>query len=373
MQYVLEDRQKYDFRFTDEVSPSAPLITPNNDTSHWGRDVSISALRQLSQRVLLVGSMHGSGRVRLTREPEAAVWASAFARSMAFSNAWLTRPAEAIVDRLGGADNFVGVHARVGDGSFARHAPANMERAWRRLVERLEVRPDVADEMWQRLEPTELASKTTQELRPPSQRERRDRRVKRAHRTGTSHVTGILSSWAELDGELDDEQNEQDSESGIDTPAPHSKRGVLADLWRALSGGENPWERLRNLTCRGTLHSDRRFAAFNTPLYLATDSRSPETDATLSAFFRAFPCTFILSDFATADPTRNGGSVVPSVGALNRLVNELDGVRLGRLFLPFLEAIVAAKARITVGTQGSTFSGTPHRSRLEAHGSTFKL
>jgi hypothetical protein len=42
---------------------------------------------------------------------------------------------------------------------------------------------------------------------------------------------------------------------------------------------------------------------------------------------------------------------------MSRLENQLDGVKLGRLFLPFLEAIVAAKGKITVGTAGSTFSG----------------
>ncbi|GAA5861324.1 hypothetical protein JCM3774_000210 [Rhodotorula dairenensis] len=358
--YVLEDRQKYDFRFTDELPLSAPLITPNNDTSHWGRDVSIAALRQLSQRVLLVGSLHGSGRVHLAHEPEAQAWASAFARSVAFSNAWLTRPADAIVERLGGAENFVGVHARVGDGSFARHAPVNMERAWRSLVARLQVHSDAADEMWQHVRPADLAAQTTTpELQRASQRERRHGRVKRVHGTAAgAGSVGMASSWAELDGEQDEQdiQEQHDSEHTTVVRMQHGKRGILTDLWRALSGGETPSERLRNLTCRGALHTERRFAAFNTPLYLATDSRSPEADATLAAFFRAFPCTFVLSDFAVPDAVRNGGFVVSSVDTINRLVNELDGVHLGRLFLPFLEAIVAAKAHVTVGTRGSTFS-----------------
>ena len=359
-QYILEDRQRYDFRFTDEIPASAPLIQANNDTSHWHRDVSIAALQQLAHRILLVGSMHGSDRVRVTRAPEAAAWASTFARSMAFSTPWMMQPADAIVARLGGASNFVGVHARVGDGQFARHARVNMERAWRSLADQLQVRADVAEEMWQRVKPAErvATSTTTTAEHRQSRQHRRSLGAKIASRAdGTADGSSAVSDWAELD----DPQEESDNGEAAYAPSPKSrqvKRGLLAGvLWRAWSGSGNPSDRLRNLTCRGALHTDRRFSAFNTPLYLATDSRMPETDENLAVFFRSFPCTFILSDFGKPNVDRNDGVVVESVSEMDRLVNELDGVRLGRLFLPFLEAIVAAKARVTVGTERSTFSG----------------
>ncbi|MBZ6370579.1 MAG: hypothetical protein LBE44_01380 [Microbacterium hominis] len=355
-QYILEDRQKYDFRFTDEVPASAPLIQANNDPSHWHRDVSIAALQQLPHRILLVGSMHGSDRVRLTQEPEAEAWASTFARSMAFSNPWLMRPADAIVARLGGASNFVGVHARVGDGQFVRHARVNMERAWRSLADQLQVRADIAEEMWQHVKPAErvATSNTTTAEHRQSRKHRRHLGKIATGAEGTAADAGAVSSWAELDGPQDEKGE------AAHAPSPksrHVQRGLLADLWREWSSSGNPSDRLRNLTCRGALHADRRFSAFNTPLYLATDSRTPETDENLAVFFRSFPCTFILSDFGKADVDRNDGVVVESVSEMDRLVNELDGVRLGRLFLPFTEAIVAAKARVTVGTERSTFSG----------------
>ncbi|GAA5981551.1 hypothetical protein JCM10908_004149 [Rhodotorula pacifica] len=351
--YILEDRQKYDFRFTDEFPPSAPLIQLNNNTAHWVRDVSIAALRQLPQRILLVGSMHGTGRVRLSKEPEASDWASALARSMAFSNPWLLDPAEAIVDRLGGASNFVGVHARVGDGQFARHARTNMEHAWRLLADRLQVEPEVAEEMWQRVKSArKVVTSSEQEHRRGSrQPERNHLSAKRAQVTAAQADASASSSWAEIDSLQDEDEH------FASTTRRHEKRNFLGDLWRTLSGGgEVPSDHLRNLTCRGPLHSERRFSAFNTPLYLATDSRWAESDKDLAVFFRSFPCTFVLSDFSKPDPLRNGGLLVDSVNRMERLVNELDGVRLGRLFLPFLEAIVAAKASVTVGTERSTFS-----------------
>lgn len=320
--------------------------------------MSIAALQRLPHRILLVGSMHGSDRVRVTQEPEAEMWASTFARSMAFSNPWLMRPAEAIVARLGGSSNFVGVHARVGDGQFVRHARANMERAWRSLADRLQVPADVVEEMWQHVKPTERVAEsttTTAEHRQSRQHRRNFGQIAtKAERMAAD--ASAVSGWAELDGP----QEESDNGEAAYAPSPirHVKRGFLADLWREWSGSGNPSsDRLRNLTCRSTLHTDRRFSAFNTPLYLATDSRTPETDENLAIFFRSFPCTFILSDFGKADVDRNDGLVVESVSEMDRLVNELDGVRLGRLFLPFLEAMVAAKARVTVGTERSTFSG----------------
>lgn len=340
-QYILEDRQKYDFRFTDGLRPDSPMIVANNDTSHWNRDVSVAALKSLPQRVLLVGSLYGSGRVSLTKEPDASTWSSAFARAMAFSNSWLIRPADAIVERLGGCDNFVGVHARVGDGQFARHAQANMEQAWRALVDRLGVSQAVAEDMWQRVEPaTEPVGTSRTRGRPRSSK--RDLVVAESEPT----------AWHALDGI-------SDASNGTVDNAQAAKRGILDEMWSTVFGSEGlPLaSNLRNLSCRAPLHAEPRYAAFNTPLYLATDSRHPEADENLTAFFAAFPCTFILGDFSAPNPARNDGVVVSSVNEMSRLVNRLDDVPLGRLFLPFLEAIVAAKARVTVGTDKSTFSG----------------
>ncbi|BGP52781.1 hypothetical protein JCM8202v2_000338 [Rhodotorula sphaerocarpa] len=344
--YVLEDRQKYDFRFTDDVVPSAPMIQLSNDPSRWNRNVSLDALRELPHRVLLVGSMHGSGRVHLTREPGAQEWTTALAQSMAFSTPWIIRPADAIVERLGGQDNFVGVHARVGDGRFAREAPANMRRAWRKLAEGLGAEPAALEEMWDRVRPRDVSATSDDPPLP----------------------------IAELDKQAGPESTGSDrpqsAATSIDLPGPGAaesrggtrpstvERSVLTDVWLSVFGGEAPVlaDNLRNLSCRSPPHPEPRFSGFNAPLYLATDSRSPETDPNLAIFFEAFPCTFVLSDFSSPDVHRNDGIAVPSVDEMTRLVNKLDNVPLGRLFLPFLEAVVAAKARLTVGTSRSTFS-----------------
>ncbi|BGP21603.1 cigA protein [Rhodotorula toruloides] len=350
--YIVEDRQVYDFQFTDALNSSAPLISPDHSPSRWHRLVSLPRLAQLPQPVLLVGSLFGTHRIRTSNpSPSLDTAEQTFARAMSFKNPWLLRPADAIVERLGGMrrrDGYVGVHARVGDGEFARHARGNMERAWRELVEQLGVTEVVREEMW------ELVSKERAE-REAAGRRNDGHRVKRAQHAVSSAAEA--STWASMD-EYDAELKRQAS------GARHVKRNIVDDLLSHVPylDRQQPALALRNLTCRRPLHGDSRFAAFNTPLYLATDSRTPDSDPNLAPFFASFPCTFVLSDFDTPDDARNDGVAVASVKQMRRLVNDLDGVGLGRLLLPFLEAAVAARGRVTVGTEHSTFSG---KSRFE--------
>ncbi|GAA5969176.1 hypothetical protein JCM11641_007499 [Rhodosporidiobolus odoratus] len=355
--YIVEDRQAYDFRFTDELNSDAPLISNNTTPSHFLRDVSIGTLQSYQQKVLLVGSLFGSGRVVASRAgSEAWEWQEAFGRAMAFKNPWLMRPADAIVARLGGQSNFVGVHARVGDGEFQRHARQNCEQSWRKMVrQEMGVRDEVLEEMWERVKPAPLVVQEASKRK--SGRAAKDghlAKVKRGLHDESSRSTHYLaerSAWADVDGEY-----QHDFLYTSPRVEKRSVFGPFADWWATVNAVE-PSSRLRNLTCRGPLHTEARFRPFNVPLYLATDSRSPDTDENLRPFFGAFPCTFILSDFDRPDLERNDGVVVRSVNEMSRLVNQLDGVSLGRLFLPFLEAIVAAKAKLTVGTAHSTFSG----------------
>jgi hypothetical protein len=312
-------------------------------------------MRELPQRVILVGSLFGTGRVRHNgpfpsdssdeSTLDSSSMVSYFARSLAFRNPYLLLPANVIRERLGGKGNYVGVHARVGDGVFVRKAAENMESVWRGLVWRLKVDEEVVEGVWRRIRPR-----------------RRGKGNARLEMRGM----GERSDWAILDGtveeeliedhprrrspqsELDDSRSDSDDSSPIVALTLSSKPTIIPTP-----------EHLLSLTCRSPLHTDRTLLAFNTPLYLATDSRSPTTDPHLSIFFDSFPCTFILADFDSVSDF-NEGKIVDSVGRMKGLVNKADGIGLGRLLVPFLEAIVASKGRITVGTPGSTFSSKFH-------------
>jgi hypothetical protein len=106
---------------------------------------------------------------------------------------------------------------------------------------------------------------------------------------------------------------------------------------------EVPAPRLeKELTCRRPLHLSQ-LAAFNIPLFIATDLHEPASDPLLEPLLRTFPCTFFLEDFS---------------GVLTMLddVKNVDGVHLKSFLLPFIDAMVAAKAGAVAGTEGSTYS-----------------
>ncbi|GAA5898596.1 hypothetical protein JCM6882_000875 [Rhodosporidiobolus microsporus] len=139
------------------------------------------------------------------------------------------------------------------------------------------------------------------------------------------------------------------------------EEGARTELFERVKGGEEvlkPSSTVDNATfspfssastrstCRSALHVSPSLLPLNTPLFLATDSPTPVTDPALRLFRQTFPCIFLLSDF----------SHLAGVERMKRLVNEVNGVGLGRLFTPFLEATVAAMGKEVVGTTGSTFS-----------------
>ncbi|GAA6022512.1 hypothetical protein JCM11491_001701 [Sporobolomyces phaffii] len=355
--YVIKDRQTYDFLFTDaNKTAESPLISPLflGNASRYNREVSLPTLAALPHKVLLFGSLFGGGRIQ-SSHPEARAWSDAFARAMAFDNEWLLRPADAIVARMGGPNNFVGVHARVGDGDFARHAKQNMENAWKRLVEDLGYDDEETRDMWEAV----VVEPSREQQAKGSGKRRRHSKIAaemKAKRSAAPPVT--FSIWSPIDtGDYSNLITSPPSSARPISPRLAKRTSANDDAWSFLQGpSREPSALLRKLNCRSPLHTHPNLKALNVPLYLATDSRSPTTDPNLRPFFDTFPCTFVLSDFDRPDSERNDRVVVESVGQMSRLENELDRVPLGRLFLPFLEAIVAAKGKVTVGTAGSTFS-----------------
>ncbi|WAQ87119.1 hypothetical protein PtA15_8A20 [Puccinia triticina] len=101
------------------------------------------------------------------------------------------------------------------------------------------------------------------------------------------------------------------------------------------------------MTCRRPKFTKPHLLKFNRPLFLATDSPLPEVEPALATFFKAFPCTYLLNDFdllLMKDITLSQDRQVRS------------NPEIGKLMVPFLDAMVAARATSFVGTPGSTFS-----------------
>lgn len=97
-------------------------------------------------------------------------------------------------------------------------------------------------------------------------------------------------------------------------------------------------------TCRFPRHPKGPYELLNIPLYVATDLQHPESDNALHLLRQTFPCIFFLADFPQ------------HIRTLGSLTSPYDGVPLQPFLLPFIDAMVAAKALGFVGTRGSTFS-----------------
>ncbi|KNE94150.1 hypothetical protein PSTG_12480 [Puccinia striiformis f. sp. tritici PST-78] len=114
----------------------------------------------------------------------------------------------------------------------------------------------------------------------------------------------------------------------------HRQAGVV------VSGGSR-------LTCRRPKYTKAHLLKFNQPLFLATDSLLPEVEPALRTFFKAFPCTYLLNDFEL--------SSLKEI-RLSQDHMLISNPAIGKLMLPLLDAMVAARATSFVGTPGSTFS-----------------
>ncbi|GAA5937925.1 uncharacterized protein JCM15063_005414 [Sporobolomyces koalae] len=118
-----------------------------------------------------------------------------------------------------------------------------------------------------------------------------------------------------------------------------------------------------SLHCRKALWpaNDKVLSRLNTPLYIATDARSPTTEPSLRLFFDWFPCAFVLSDFTEATPGVSD-SAVPALARLAagteaEWISDFDRSEMAKFLYPFLEAEIAARGVETIGTPQSTYSG----------------
>jgi len=96
--------------------------------------------------------------------------------------------------------------------------------------------------------------------------------------------------------------------------------------------------------CKGKLHTEPDLERLNTPVFITTDSKDTYTDEHLSPFRRTFPCIFFLGDFPQ--------ELDPIAG----IRDPMSGMEIGSMLMPFLDAMVVARAARVVGTLHSTFS-----------------
>jgi len=214
------------------------------------------------------------------KHPTSIAIRGAIRESMSFACPSLLDAAKLIANALG--PSYLGVHLRLGDGHFKRDAEHNARRIWWRLLHHV---LNYTEEETVQLEYAFLGGMPAL-----------PRPLKSLHGDNVQRFTDIRT-------------------------------------WRY------PTHVLR---CRGRLHASPHLLRLNIPIFMSTDAE--ESNALLSGFRRAFPCTFYLSDFPTA------------VTHLDGLYNAIDGVKMRQFMLPFLDALVVGHAEKVVGTENSTFS-----------------
>ena len=232
---VLRDTSPYQFRFLDTNNDSSPLKHKFLD------DIYLSDLAKSKSRLLQIGTLFGSSRLRLKNAGHI-LYRGLIRRSMIFANKDLVRASHSITSALNG--HYLGVHLRSADGNFRAMFEDTVRSVWWDLLHQILGLPimTVCD-----------IEKLVNE--PPS-------------RLCEPNPT--------------DSRRECGSESKCN-PSPKIDINISA----APS----------SMNCRFPLHRRHRYQMLNTPLYVSTDIENPITHPQISIFRRTFPCIFFLEDF----------------------------------------------------------------------------
>lgn len=229
---LLLDAEPYEYQFVDTPAPA-------REGAKYARMISIESLATAPERLIQVGTLFGSSRLRL-RKTENRRLRGEVRRQMVIGsgNAALTVAAERIGEVIGGL--YVAAHVRVGDGQFHKAARANVRVVWWKLV----------------LKVVGLDTQTALEL------ERR-----------------VMVNDDDAEGMLGPPEMKPDTTS---LRVPHPPLPPLPDAFSP------------KLSCRGRLHTTPSLRSLNVPLFIATDAPDGLDDSLLAPLIRTFPCTFDL-------------------------------------------------------------------------------
>ncbi|CAG8544275.1 15841_t:CDS:1 [Racocetra fulgida] len=258
--YFIKDAARLDYRIYDTPNSTLPY-------SKYSRKMEISDLLAIDTKVIHFGSLFGTFRVvpELSTNLEHAVF---IRKHLVPTNSLVQRAANRIINKLGGAKNFIGLHIRVSDGFFMKFARPNIDKIYHQIIDTF----------------TNLSPQEVDVLE------------------GGTHDSDIL----------------------VDDTVDLSKRQS-----RSIEIDNSSYQEIVNLNtlkevkCRKPLHPTDK--GVNTIIYIATDAESPRTNPLLFKFFNTFPCVFILDDFdqelAEIKSVRNAEDKTPLVSYLIPLLD----------------------------------------------------
>jgi hypothetical protein len=234
--YFFKDVMPYEYQIHDDPSLDLPL-------DRFNYRMNLDTLKKIEHPVLHFGSMFGSYRV--LAETEANTEKLRNIRSgMIFRQPVLTSATERIVKQLGGTNQFIGMHIRVGDGIFKLRASIVVDDIFHTLVNQF----------------TDMTLEEVIQFDPDHDRDRME----------SADYEVVLRSMP----------TEEDHTKPIEVHHPSNRDKKTSKT---------------NLKCQSSDSITKRFK--NTVVYIATDAPNPREHPLLRKLFRLFPCTFVLSDF----------------------------------------------------------------------------
>lgn len=124
-QYYFRDNSKYQYRFVDSEN-GKPSLHKYEDT------VMIDTLKSRPEKLLHLGSLFSTSRLRL-RQRAHRLTRDRIRSQMIFTQPALVTVTETIQSSIG--PKYLGVHLRLGDGSFEDDSENTTHRIWKELVE----------------------------------------------------------------------------------------------------------------------------------------------------------------------------------------------------------------------------------------------
>ena len=225
--YKLKDRSPYQFRFLD-TKASTPTTS-----NRYAQDVYFSDLTTINARLLQLGTLFGTSRLRL-KDPTNLAYQRTVRQSMLFTNQNLSQVADSIAISLGGY--FLAVHIRIGDGYFKTEAELTIRLIWLSLLQ------DVLG-------------------------------------FSAAETCRLQSKFSGL-GDFN-----------------CTKEFICPGNCSLLTTVSNFPFPMPRVTCRFSRHREGLYELLNIPLYVATDLRHPQSNHALRLLRRTFPCIFFLMDF----------------------------------------------------------------------------
>ncbi|CAO3698075.1 hypothetical protein G6F70_005738 [Rhizopus microsporus] len=113
-----KDQSRYDWRFFD-------TSTKHRFMGRYNGSLEISALKKRKEKLIHFTSLFGTGKFSI-KDPSAQHFFNQLKQTITYKHPAVLKMADIIIDRLGGAGNFVGAHLRTADGLFVEAIPENI-------------------------------------------------------------------------------------------------------------------------------------------------------------------------------------------------------------------------------------------------------